>query len=216
VVTELGRFSDSWIDRGGGIGSKIKETLERNDEGDLKAKVDEAYRSLKKQINDIDTARTRLLSKDSLYYEKIVDALKKDQRNRAIVYANEIAELRKVIKSIHHTKLALEQLSVRLSTVRDVGDIVSTLAPATRLLQTLRKDVSFVLPHADKQMDELSDMLNTTLVEAGQMSGVSVDFSVANAEAEKILRDAEIQVEGELEEQLPSVPVSDSKEGVLA
>ncbi len=216
TVTKLGRFEKSWVDRGGGLGSKLKKGINRKGEGQIKLKLDQASNALTQQIQSLDKARTRLMSKDGLYYEKITEALKRNDRDRAMVYANEIAELRRVIKSIYHTRLALEQLSLRLNTVKDIGGIVSSLAPATRILKTLRRDVSFILPHADKQFDELADMLNTTLVEAGQMSGVTVDFSAANAEAEKILSEAEVQVEGELEEKLPSVPITEARDGVLA
>ncbi|MFQ5950728.1 MAG: Snf7 family protein [Candidatus Geothermarchaeales archaeon] len=216
TVTKLGRFENSWVDRGEGLSSKIKKGINRKGEGQLKLRLDRTYSALTQQIQNLDKARTGLMSKDSLYYEKIMEALKRDDRDRAIVYANEIAELRRVIKSIYHTRLASEQLSVRVSTVKDIGGIVSTLAPATRILKALRSDVSFILPHADKQFDEISDMLNTTLVEAGQLSGVTVDFSSANAEADKILRNAELQVEGELEKKLPSVPITEAREGVPA
>ena len=55
-------------------------------------------------------------------------------RNRAALYANELAEVRKALRSINQAKLAIEQISLRIGTVKDIGDIVVTLAPAMSVI----------------------------------------------------------------------------------
>jgi hypothetical protein len=44
------------------------------------------------------------------------------------------------------------------------------------------------------------------------MGGITLNFSSANSEADKILTEAEAQVEQEMKEKLPSVPTEEAEE----
>ena len=133
-------------------------------------------------------------------------------RNRAALYANELAEVRKALRSINQAKLAIEQISLRIGTVKDIGDIVVTLAPAMSVIKNVKGSLSNVLPQADDEFNNISDLLSSILVAAGQTGGITLNFSAANDEAEKILSDAEGQVESEMKEKLPSVPAPEQEE----
>lgn len=183
-------------------------------EHEMRKKIDKAIRVLDLQREKLNQVRARLERKDKHYFNKAVKALATHKKKKAIVYANEMAEVRKALKSINQTKLAIEQISLRLSTVKDIGDIVTTIAPATSILRTVRGNLSDVLPKADEQFGVITELLGSILFEAGQMGGLTINFSAANFEAEKILNKAEAQVEKEIKARLPSVPSVVEKEEI--
>ena len=203
-------FEKSWLGRDESIQSKIKDALQPK--AQLRNRIDSAVRALDLQGRKLDIAFHSLREKDKHYYNKIVDAMRTYDRNRAALYANELAEVRKALRSINQAKLAIEQISLRIGTVKDIGDIVVTLAPAMSVIKNVKGSLSNVLPQADDEFNNISDLLSSILVDAGQTGGITLNFSAANDEAEKILADAEGQVESEMKDKLPSVPVPEQEE----
>jgi len=209
-VLNLVNFEKSWLGRDESIQSKLKDALQPKTQ--LRNRIDSAVRALDLQGRKLDIAFHSLREKDKHYYNKIVDAMRTYDRNRAALYANELAEVRKALRSINQAKLAIEQISLRIGTVKDIGDIVVTLAPAMSVIKNVKGSLSNVLPQADDEFNNISDLLSSILVDAGQTGGITLNFSAANDEAEKILADAEGQVESEMKEKLPSVPVPEQEE----
>ncbi len=203
-------FEEAWKGQRGKATSKLKSSL--TPQRQIRDKIGAAVRAMENQSRKLDTASASLQRKDRNYYDKVIRALRDHDRKRAILYANELVEVRKALRSINQGKLAMEQISLRLSTVKDVGDIVSTLAPAMSVIRSVRGAITSVVPKADEEFNNLSDILSSILVDAGQMGGLTLNFSAANMEAEKILRDAEVQVEKEMKEKLPSVPTAEREE----
>ena len=197
-------FEKVWSGKRGGIQDKFKDALKPKTQ--LRNKIDSAVRALDLQKRKLDIALVSLREKDKHYYNKIIDSLRAYDRNRAALYANELAEVRKALRSINQAKLAIEQISLRLSTVKDIGDIVVTLAPAMSVIKSVRGSLSDILPQADNEFSTIADLLSSILVDAGQMGGITLNFSTANEEAERILKEAQAQVESEMKEKLPSVP----------
>ena len=209
-MLNLVNFEKSWLGRDESIQSKLKDALQPKTQ--LRNRIDSAVRALDLQGRKLDIAFHSLREKDKHYYNKIVDAMRTYDRNRAALYANELAEVRKALRSINQAKLAIEQISLRIGTVKDIGDIVVTLAPAMSVIKNVKGSLSNVLPQADDEFNTISDLLSSILVDAGQTGGITLNFSAANDEAEKILADAEGQVESEMKEKLPSVPVPEQEE----
>lgn len=209
-MLNLVNFEKSWLGRDESIQSKLKGALQPKTQ--LRNRIDSAVRALDLQGRKLDIAFHSLREKDKHYYNKIVDAMRTYDRNRAALYANELAEVRKALRSINQAKLAIEQISLRIGTVKDIGDIVVTLAPAMSVIKNVKGSLSNVLPQADDEFNTISDLLSSILVDAGQTGGITLNFSAANDEAEKILADAEGQVESEMKEKLPSVPTPEQEE----
>ncbi len=209
-MLNLVNFEKSWLGRDESIQSKLKDALQPKTQ--LRNRIDSAVRALDLQGRKLDIAFHSLREKDKHYYNKIVDAMRTYDRNRAALYANELAEVRKALRSINQAKLAIEQISLRIGTVKDIGDIVVTLAPAMSVIKNVKGSLSNVLPQADDEFNTISDLLSSILVDAGQTGGITLNFSAANDEAEKILSDAEGQVESEMKEKLPSVPAPEQEE----
>ncbi len=203
-------FEKSWTGKESGLTDRMREALKPKTQ--IRGRIDGAVKALDLQSRKLDIALVSLKEKDKHYYNKIVDSLRSYNRNKAALYANELAEVRKALSSINQAKLAIEQISLRLSTVKDIGDIVVTLAPAMSVIKSVRGSISDILPQADDEFNTISDLLSSILVDAGQMGGITLNFSTANEEAEKILKGAEMEVEREMKDKLPSVPSAEREE----
>ena len=208
----MSEFEKTWKGGGTNFGGRLKESLQP--QKDLKRKVHHAVRAMDNQGRRMDTNIVGLQQKDRQYYGKIVEALKQADKDRATFYANELAEVRKTLRSMRQAKLALEQVSLRLTTVKDVGDLASTLGPAISVLRSLRGALSGVFPSVDEEFGAISDLMHTLVSDVGQMGGIGVSATTATEEAEKILKDAERQVETDMKEQLPSVPEMEGTTGI--
>ena len=209
----MSKFEKTWSGKGSKFTDKVREVLQPKTK--IRERLETAIRQLELQNRKLDVALMSLKEKDKHYYNRILDALRMRDRNRAILYANELAEVRKALRSVHQAKLAIEQIALRLSTVKELGDIIVTLVPAVSVIRSIRGSLSEVLPQADEEFATISNMLSNILVDAGQIGGFTIDFTTANEEAEKILKEAEEQVEREMKEKLPSVPTLEMEKDKL-
>ncbi len=125
---------------------------------------------------------------------------------RASVFANELAEIRKMEKMIMHARLALEQIVLRLSTVSELGDVVSTLAPAVGVLRSVRNGMSAIFPEAEREIGQIGNLLSGIIIDAGQSSGLSINFETANEDAQKILTEAATVAEQKIKDKFPELP----------
>jgi len=177
----------------------------------LKYKIDLAMNKLKVQLNKLDQVSARLMERDKKIFEKVVDAFIKHEMDRAMLYANELAELRKMSKIILFSKLSLEKVLLRLGTIKEVGELVVAMAPAVEVVRSIKSSLAGVLPDAEQELSELSELLNNLVVEAGQVTGQALTLE-ATEEAQKILEEAMAVAEQKMREKLPEIPTAGAVE----
>lgn len=200
------RFARKWEDRpvAQPITDRIKEAV--RPPGPLKPRLDIAVRRLEMQIQKLDQATDKFSKRDKSIFSRIVDAYTKHDMDRANVFANELAEIRKMEKMIMHARLALEQIVLRLRTVSELGDVVSTLGPAVGVLRAVKSGMSNIFPSAEKELGNIGDMLSGIIMEAGQTEGFSMNFDTANDDAQKILTEAATVAEQKIKDKFPELP----------
>jgi division protein CdvB (Snf7/Vps24/ESCRT-III family) len=185
--------------------------------GSLKPRLDKANKQVKIQIRKLNRAANRFSKRDKSLFAKTVKAYSKHDLVRAKVYANELAEMRKTEQTIMNTRLALEQISLRLGTVSDFGDVVTMLSPTVSVLQNIGKGLTNTLPEAGKELGQIGDLLNGIIAESNQGTGIDIDFEAPNDEAKKILSEAANAAEQNIKQRLPEIPtdIQTPKEKVL-
>ncbi len=186
------------------ITKRIKESV--RPPGPLKPRLDFAVRRIEMQIQRLDKATDRFSERDKSVFKRIVDAYSIHDTPRANVFANELAEIRKMERMIMHARLALEQISLRLSTVSELGDIVTTLAPAVGVLRSVRNGMSAIFPEAERELGQIGNLLSGIIIDAGQSTGLSINFEAANEDAQKILTEAATVAEQKIKEKFPELP----------
>ena len=172
----------------------------------LKPRLDFAVRRIELQTQKLDQATERFSQRDKAIFARIVDAYTKHDAARANVFANELAEIRKMERLIINARLALEQIVLRLRTVSELGDVVSTLGPAVGVLRSVRAGLASVFPEAENELGEIGNLLSGIMIEAGQSSGMTLNFDTVNEDAQKILTEAATVAEQRIKEKFPELP----------
>jgi division protein CdvB (Snf7/Vps24/ESCRT-III family) len=200
------RFAKKWEERSDEqpFTERIKEAV--RPPGPLKPRLDMAVRHIELQIQKLDQASERFSQRDKSIFARIVDAYAKHDMARANVFANELAEIRKMEKMIMHARLALEQIVLRLRTVSELGDVVSTLGPAVSVLRAVKTGMANIFPEAERELGQIGNLLSGIIVEAGQSTGLTLNFETANEDAQKILTEAAAVAEQKIKEKFPELP----------
>lgn len=200
------RFAKKWEDERNQqpLTDRIKEAV--RPPGPLKPRLNTAVRRIEMQIQKLDKAGDKFSKRDKSIFSRIVDAYKKHDMSRANVFANELAEIRKMEKMIMHARLALQQIVLRLRTVSELGDVVSTLGPAVGVLRAVKSGMANVFPEAERELGNIGDMLSGIIMEAGEVGGVSMNFEAANEDAQKILTEAATVAEEKIKDKFPELP----------
>jgi division protein CdvB (Snf7/Vps24/ESCRT-III family) len=184
--------------------NRVKEAVKPP--GPLKPRLDFAVRRIELQTQKLDQATERFGQRDKTIFARIVDAYTKHDTSRANVFANELAEVRKMEKLIINARLALEQIVLRLRTVSELGDVVSTLGPAVGVLRSVRAGLVSVFPEAENELGEIGNMLSGIMMEAGSGSGMTLNFDSVNEDAGKILNEAATVAEQRIKDKFPELP----------
>lgn len=183
---------------------KVKEAV--RPPGPLKPRLDNAVRRIEVQVQKMDQASTRFNDRDKSIFNQVVDAYSKHDAKRAGVYASELAEIRKMEKTTMHAKLALDHILLRLKTVTELGDIAATLLPAIGVIHEVKNGMSSVSPQISREMGEIGNLLNGIVLDAGTVTGMSVNFESANEDAQKIMEEAAMVAEQRMKDTFPELP----------
>jgi division protein CdvB (Snf7/Vps24/ESCRT-III family) len=188
----------------------------------LKTQIEQANRQIRLLISQLDGAVSRIKQRDSTIFKNVVSSLAKHDMQHATVYANELSEVRKMGKMVTQAQLAMEQISLRLGTITDLGEIANTLAPAVSIIKNMKEGLRLAMPEADKEISEISGMLSSVLVDASTTGGFSLNFEAANEDAQKVLEEASAVAEQRMKDSLPEIPAGlgiiadEEREGLTA
>jgi division protein CdvB (Snf7/Vps24/ESCRT-III family) len=173
--------------------------------------------TLKVQQNKLEQASYRLKERDRILFENCMGALKKNNKERAAMCANEIAEVRKLIKFLYNVQLAIERVVLRLETIKELSDIVVDLKPALKLLQNVSQDLFQVLPDVSTELNNVNEAIHETLC----VTKIQTDESVIpvgrkTEGGEEILKEVSNFIEQKLTETLPEPPITTSAQSQKA
>ena len=147
---------------------------------------------LNKQINRLDASIRDLKQKDQIYFAKVVQAIKDHDKTMATLYANELIEIRKAIRTLKQAKYALQILAMGKYDVCVARTVVNRVS-----------NIYFRIPELEAGFREILDNLDR---EASQGSDTTTSIATASDEALKIIHEAEKKAEEELRRELPSIP----------
>jgi division protein CdvB (Snf7/Vps24/ESCRT-III family) len=165
--------------------------------------------TLKIQQNKIEQASYRLKERDRLLFESCMGALKKNNKQRAAMCANEIAEVRKLIKFLYSVQLAIERVVLRLETIKELSDIVVDLKPALKLLQNVSSDLFQVLPDVSSELNNVNEAIHETLYATKFSADESlIPVGKKTAGGEEVLSEVSDFLEQKLCETLPEPPAA--------
>ena len=173
--------------------------------GPLRERVDLAVRRIQVQVTTLDSTSSRLAEKDKKMFNQVQSALKSHDSSRATAIANELVQIRGMARMVKQSKLAFEQIMIRLNTLRDLGDVVVTLQPAISVIRSIKPQVASTIPEAEGGISELSGLLNSIMVEASSGPSTS-NINTSGDVAEEILTEASAVAEAWAKDRFPEIP----------
>jgi division protein CdvB (Snf7/Vps24/ESCRT-III family) len=144
----------------------------------VKERINLAIRQIDIQRRELEQLRCRLEERRRLMFDSTVKAIEKQDEMRARVLAGEHVELQKISNVVNASELALLHISVRLETIRDVGDIMYLLTNAVKSVKRVGKSVAEVAPNLEQAASEINDSFSNILAELGMVSpNVTISLS---------------------------------------
>ncbi len=174
-------------------------------------------RELNKQRSKLKIASNRLRKREHQLFNACISSLEKRQKDRAVIYANEAAEVRKILSLINSTEMMIERIILRLETLMEfcsaVREIEGTFSEVKGVLGSLAE----VMPSVSPEIERLSSIVNDILY-ATSIGDTSIiePVIIKNELTENILREASKIVEEELLKKIPEPPTETERMKPLA
>jgi division protein CdvB (Snf7/Vps24/ESCRT-III family) len=201
-------FDKNWSNHNkGSTSEKLKETLAP--QGPLKPRIETAVNKVQLQISKLDAIVTKLNERDASLFRRVVDAVQRHDTNSTKVLSNELAEVRKVSRTLGQSKIALEQVSLRLSTVHEMGDVMVALGPAITSIKGIKPSIGKFVPDADNEINNMQTMLSGIMTESLQSSSLQIEVNTAfGNDVDQIMMEASAVAEQKMNDKFPSIPSS--------
>ncbi len=115
--------------------------------------------------------------------------------------------MRKVSRTLGQAKMAFEQISMRLSTIHDMGDIMVALGPAIGSIKSLKPGLGRFVPGADSEINTMQTLLNGIMMDSLQNGGLGIDISTSSgSDIDQIMMEASAVAEQNMSDKFPSIP----------
>jgi len=167
---------------------------------------------LRTQRNKVESMSLMMQHRDKELFEKCVAARTVGDMMRANLYAGECAELRKVVKVVLQSELALEQLIFKLETAEMLGDIAYLVAPVKSIVATVGKQLEHLMPEVTFGLNQVNETLDGLVVETGSVADVTMPAGPFSIEAEAILKEADALAEQKMKSRFPELHPTPSAE----
>lgn len=203
----LNNFEKIWsggAPRGPTLSDKVRDMFKPREP--LKRRIAYANYKLRTVLSRLDMFIARMQERDRILFEKVVEAHMSKDKTRALMYAGEVAEIRKLVKQVMATRIALEQVTLRLETISEIGEVFVAIGPVVGVVKELKNVLRGIMPELSLEMADVEEVLHGIILEAGEFAGVSPEYYVANEEAKKILREAATVAEHRMKESFPELP----------
>ncbi len=197
-------FEKRWAG-GPTVAEKLREIFSKKEP--VKQKLVVANYKIRAMVSRLEVFIERLRDRDRSLFERVVDALTQGDETRAVMYANEIAEIRKLVKQLTVTQVALEQVALRIETVLTMGDVMAGLAPVIGVVKELKNMLRGIMPEISLELSEVEEGLRDVVLTTGEALGLPGGDIYASPEARRILEEARIVAEQRMKEKFPELPV---------
>ncbi|MDA4128563.1 MAG: Snf7 family protein [Thaumarchaeota archaeon] len=207
----MSKFEKNWKaqENNDSFGKRTREAIRGPQP--IKPQIQKAATQLTSEINRLDGALARLKQRENSIFKKTVHAVQVHDQESSKAYSNELAEVKKMQKIVTQSKIALEQITVRLQTVTDIGDFAATISPAIGVIRTVRATLGEAVPDAQQALGDIGTQLNAIMSDVGQITGTNFFMGEPNEDATKILAEASAIAEKRMNESFPDVPASSSE-----
>lgn len=165
----------------------------------VKPKIASTIKEIELHKRELENLRSKLEARRKSLFDTTVRAMIAKDTPKAMVYANEWAELRKVGKVVYASELALTQVTLRLESIVDVGDVMAHMSMAFKILRRVNKTVQGLVPSLDQASNEINNTLTETMAEMGNVSP-TISLNIQTESGEELVEQAKRLAEQRAEE----------------
>ena len=176
---------------------KLKWGSKKSEEN-LREKISDAIRKLELHRREVETLRHRLEERRVKLFDIIVSSVQKQERERASVYANEHVEVKKIIRVLVTCELALTQVTLRLESIRDIGDAMTEMGHAFKVIKGVGTVLNGLSADVMNVQEDIQTTLSDTMAELGQVAP-NLNIDVNTSSGEEIVEEAMRFLENEIE-----------------
>jgi len=169
---------------------KILSYFRRSKKEALRDKINRAIQGVEVHRRELDNLKARLETRKKSLYEMMLKAKQNREEGKVIVFANELAELKKVMHVVTTSQLALTQIVTRMESMRDVGDAIFQMSSAMQEVGKANKSVSEIIPSFHGVTDEINMTFTETMADLGQVSP-NIAINLENDSASEIIEAAQ-------------------------
>lgn len=151
----------------------------------------------------------KLTRRDKVLFKTCALAIQNENKERAAIFATELAELRKLTKIIYHTQILVERIVIRLETLKEFNEAFSDLRPVLTNLKSITRSLGSFMPQMAVEMERV----NQSIIEVMSLSKIDatkleVPTEIKTPGGEEVLAEVAEFLEDQITEQLPEPPVS--------
>jgi len=172
----------------------------------LGGKIVYSIYKLNSEIAKIERFLNNLKNREKELYNAVIEAKMRGDEIRASIYASEIVELRKIIRTLEVSKLSLERTLLKLRTIHQLGDIAKAAAQIEPMIRDVKKSLGKVMPEISWELEGVRESLLTAVSEIASYSieepSTEPPFTTSS-EAKSVLEEAKREAERRVKKKFP-------------
>ena len=160
----------------------------------LKPRIESVMNNTQLQISKLDAKIAKMKEREEDIFNKVVDSVKSRNTTYAKILSNELAQLRKSQRTLNQARMALEQVSMRTSTIHDLREIMEILEPAMSPVKG-KSDFERLVPSTDMELNYVQMLTNSILSDSKQNNEIDIkDINIVgtseNNDTDNIMNEA--------------------------
>jgi division protein CdvB (Snf7/Vps24/ESCRT-III family) len=140
----------------------------------VKPRIESVINDIQLQISNLDVKISKMKAREETLFNKVVDAMKSHDITHTKILSVELAQLRKNQRTPNQARIALEQVSMRTSTIHVLSEIMETLEPAMNPVKGLKSDFEILVPSTDTELDYMQMLTNSILSDSNQNNEIDI------------------------------------------
>jgi division protein CdvB (Snf7/Vps24/ESCRT-III family) len=140
----------------------------------VKPRIECVINDIQLQISKLNVKISKMKTREEMLLNKVVDAMKRHDITHTKIFSVELAQLRKNQRTLNQTRIALEQVSMRTSTIHVLSEIMETLEPAMNPVKGLKSDFEILVSSTDTELDYMQMLTSSILSDSNQNNEINI------------------------------------------
>ncbi|MDP9499309.1 MAG: hypothetical protein M3P20_05070 [Thermoproteota archaeon] len=140
----------------------------------VKPRIESVMIDTQLQISKLDVKISKIKGREETLFNKVVDAMKSHDITHTKILSVELAQLRKNQRTLNQARIALEQVSMRISTIHVLSEIMETLEPAMSPVKGLKSDFEISVPSTYTELNYMQMLTNSILSDSNQNNEIDI------------------------------------------